>query len=92
MFLEQCRNVATKVVGGTGVGYRDTFVNLCRHINETASSLGDARSKLIAAMRGRKEMLRCRSIREATPSWSNTYHTLFIRRLLQPDMMGFVCE
>jgi len=37
------RNAATEAVGGTGVGYCDTFINLlCRHINETASRFGDA--------------------------------------------------
>ena len=64
------RNAATKVVGGTGVGYRDTFINLlCRHINETASRFGDACSKLIR--RDERKKKRCYKlldqIREATP-------------------------
>src|SRR6266478_2502914 len=37
------RNAATKALAGVGLGYRDTLVNLlCRDINETASSFGDA--------------------------------------------------
>ncbi len=37
------RNVATKALAGVALGYRDTLVNLlCRDINETASSFGDA--------------------------------------------------
>jgi len=64
------RNAATKAVGGTGVGYCDTFINLlCRHINETASRFGDACSKLIR--RDKRKKKRCYrlldQIREATP-------------------------
>ena len=37
------RNAATKALAGVAFGYRDTLVNLlCRDINETASSFGDA--------------------------------------------------
>src|SRR6266480_5371658 len=37
------RNAATRAFAGVAVGYRDTAINLlCRDINETASSFGDA--------------------------------------------------
>src|SRR5258705_11161819 len=37
------RNTATKVLAGVAIGYREPIVNLlCRDINETASSFGDA--------------------------------------------------
>jgi len=75
------RNVAPKAVGGTGVGYCDTFVNLlCRHINESASRFGDACIKLIR--RDKRKKKRCYKlldqIREATPIMvGSTLITLF---------------
>ena len=46
------RNAASQAIGGTGVGYCDTLINLlCRDINETASRFGHACIELIRLLR-----------------------------------------
>jgi len=75
------RNAATKALAGVALGYRDTLVNLlCRDINETASRIDDACSKLIRSDERKKK--RCYKlldrIREATPIMvGSTLITLF---------------
>ncbi len=75
------RNAATKALAGVALGYRDTLVNLlCRDIDETASSFGDACIKL--SRRDERKKKRCYKlldqIREATPIMvGSTLITLF---------------
>jgi hypothetical protein len=64
------RNTATETLPGVAVGYRDALINLlCRAINETASSFGDERSKLIRydERKKKKGYKLLDQIREATP-------------------------